>query len=328
MTYALREGHAPLSGNLLLNEASPIELRVLLCLTELGTASPEELAEAALCTQEEATAALQFWRGAGMVRGGRAADLGTGVPPAPKQEKKPLRHQNELAPLGSEKTAALIKEKDLADFLDACQQTAGQIFNPTEIEIAVALCEQLGLAPEYVLTLISHCYTMGKRSMQYVEKVAFSYVEKDIDTPEKLEAHLETLELLNTHEARLRQLFGMGGRALSSREKAAFTRWLFDFGYRLPMIEAAYDKTVNSTGKASVAYTDKILCRWHEKGCKTVADAETLEASEAAAKGKKTPADPRQKYADGNAASFNVFDAFNRALERSYGKKDTDNNND
>ncbi len=321
MIYALREGRASLLGSPLLSEASAPELRILLCLIELGSATADQLAESALCSTEEAVAALQFWRGAGMVRGSRATDAA--VTQEKKKQRSALRHQNALSPMGSEKTAKLIEEKDLADFLDACQQTAGHIFNSTEMEIAVALCEQLGLAPEYVLTLIAHCYGLGKRSMQYVEKVAFSYTEKDIDTPEKLEAYLEALELLSSHESKLRRLFGIGGRALSSREKAAFTRWLSDFGYRLSMIEAAYDKTVNSTGKASVAYTDKILCRWHEKGCKTVAEAEALEAAEAASKGKKSPA-PAAKYADGNATSFNVYDAFNRALERSYGKKDPD----
>lgn len=331
MTYTLREGRASLCRNELITEANTTELRVLLCLFDMQSATPTELADAALCTKEEATAALQFWRGAGIVRTKKLTTDEKSKKEAPVTEnvqeahskKAPLRHENRLNLPGSEETAKLITERQLSDFLDACQQTAGQIFSPTDIEIAVALCEQLGLSPEYVLMLISHCYNMGKRSMPYVEKVAFTFLlDLHIDTPEKLEAHLTALELVGTMEGKLRRLFGIGERALSAKESTCFRTWLSDFGYSMPLIEAAYDKTVNATGRASVAYVHKILSRWHENGCKTVADAEILEKrTEADKQAKKSKQKTKNAVRDENTEniSFNVDDFFRRALERSYG---------
>ena len=338
MTYTLNEKRKRLAENPILSEADRTEIAILLCLQELGSATAEELARAAFCTENEAQAALQFWRGARMVR---TLSEGESVPiPVPQTGEEPqqerrkvhaaLRHEMKLAPMNSEYTASLIEEHKLSAFLDACQQTAGQIFSPNEIEITVGLHHQLGLSPEYILTLIAYCYGMEKRSMSYVEKVAFSFViDRGIDTEEKLVAHIDALDRMNSAEGKLRSLFGMGERALTKREKDAFYKWLNDFSYGLDMIEAAYDKTVNNTGKASVSYADKILCHWHSSGCKTLKDAEELDAREAATlpdKKKKAEKEAAEREREENR-SFNgtdINDIFSRALARSYGKEPSD----
>lgn len=338
MTYTLNEKRKPLAENPVLSEADRTELAVLLCLQELGCATAAELARAALCTESDAQAALQFWRGARMVRVMSEGESAP-IPAAPESESEAkkseprkihaaLRHEMKLAPMNSEYTASLIEEHRLSAFLDACQQTAGQIFSPHEIEITVGLHHQLGLSPEYILTLIAYCYGMEKRSMSYVEKVAFSFVvDRGIDTEEKLIAHIDALDRMHSAEGKLRALFGMGDRALTKREKDAFFKWMNDFSYGLDMIEAAYDKTVNNTGKASVAYADKILSHWHASGCKTPADAEALDAREAAAlpdKKKKAEKEAAEREREKNR-SFNgsdIDDIFSRALARSYGKSE------
>lgn len=319
MIYLLNKNRRALTASPSLAEASRTELRVLVAMLELSSGTPEEIAKAALCTEHDALAALQFWRGAGAICIEEAD-----AAPTPKNEKKPMRHEAKLAAMGSEHTAAVIEENELSSFLDACQQTAGQVFTPNDIEITIGLFEQLGLSPEYILTLVAYCYGMDKRSMAYVEKVAFSFVlDKDIKTPEALNAHIEALDRMHSAEGKLRSLFGIGERALTKKEKDAFFKWLNEFGYKQDMIEAAYDQTVNSTGRASVPYADKILSHWHAAGCKTVKDAEECNAREAAAlpkKSKKKEPTDLEKEREENR-SFEVDDFFKRALERSYGKK-------
>ncbi len=342
MIYTLNEKRQKLAENPILSEADRTELAVLLCLQELGSASASELAQATACQESDVQAALQFWRGARMVRtvsDGEQAPIPapapeSGAQQAPRKPHAALRHEMKLAPMNREYTASLIEEHRLSAFLDACQQTAGQIFSANEIEITVGLHHQLGLSPEYILTLISYCYGMEKRSMSYVEKVAFSFVlDRGIDTEEKLVSHIDALDRMHSAEGRLRSLFGMGERALTKREKDAFFKWLNDFSYGLDMIEAAYDKTVNNTGKASVSYADKILSHWHSSGCKTLSDAEELDAREAAAlpdKKKKAEKEAAEREREQNR-SFNgadINDIFSRALARSYGQKPDQKNGD
>ena len=68
MIYTLNEKRKALAENPILAEADRTELAVLLCLTELEKASAADLARAASCSESDAQAALQFWRGARMVR--------------------------------------------------------------------------------------------------------------------------------------------------------------------------------------------------------------------------------------------------------------------
>ena len=336
MIYVLNDKRKPLVGDPVLSEAGREELLVLLCLHELKEATAASLSEASALDESEVRAALQFWRGAGAVRTRAKSEETQREPILTKEEKSPdsekkihaaLRHEMKLAPMNSDFTAKIIEEHELSLFLDACQQTAGQIFGPHDLEIVVGLYHQLGLEPEYILTLIAYCFGMNKRSMSYVEKVAFSFVlDQGIDTPEKLNAHIEALDRLASAEGKLRSLFGLGERALSKKEKDAFLKWLNDFRYGMDMIEAAYDKTVNNTGKASVPYADKILSHWHTSGCKTLKDAEELDAREAANK----PVSQKKKLEtaiERERAENRTFDPetiFERALARSYGKKKTD----
>ena len=341
MIYRLSDKRPMLSQNPLLAEANELELRVYLCLLEKGEADVISLSKDALCTEDEAQSALQFWRGAGCVRATRgsvrsaeatnapmaSADTDRGANAneegaAPHKGSAPRMHEAKLALRTGEEIAAIIEQRHLASFLDACQGVAGRVFNEREIAIAVSLCDELGLSPEYVLTLIAHCFGMGKSSMAYVEKVAFSFVlDRKIDTAEKLDAHIAALEKMHSCEGQIRRLFGIGERALTKKEEAALLCWLSEFSYGMEMIEAAYDKTVASTGKASVLYCNKILAHWHEMGCKTLADANALELREAESRQKKSTA-PKPVRTEG-AQSFDVDDFFNRALKRSYGDSDS-----
>ncbi len=320
MLYRISETRPSLAKNPLLTEASALELRVLLCLIELESADLQTLAEAASAETDEVQSALQFWRGAGMIK----AQAKTDAPPV-QADKKPRRSEARVSVLEGKALASGIDRGDLASFLDACQSEMGHTFNERELSVAVSLCTELGLSPEYVLTLIAYCVQMDKRSMAYVERVAFTFLlDKGIDTAEKLNAHIAATEQMHSKEGFIRRLFGFGERAMTKKEEAAILRWFSVFGYDEHMIEAAYDKTVSGTGKASVPYCDKILSHWHEMGCRSVADAEALEIREAqsrtASKHKKTA--NAEKPTENR--SFDVEDFFTRALERSYGKPSGD----
>ncbi len=322
MLYRLSDTKPTLSKNPLLTEASASELRVLLCLMELGEADLEALAEASQSTEDETRGALQFWRGAGMIR----TQASPSVPSTPtKSDAKPRRSDSRLTVLEGKALAGAIEGEGLASFLDACQGEMGHTFNERELSVAVSLCTELGLSPEYVLTLIAYCVQMDKKSMAYVERVAFTFLlDMGIDTVEKLNAHIAATEQMHSKEGFVRRLFGFGDRAMTKKEEAAILRWFSTFGYDEAMIEAGYDKTVAGTGKASVPYCDKILSHWHEMGCRSVADAEALELRESKSRTKAKNGQAKTAGKQATSRSFDVEDFFSRALERSYGKADGD----
>lgn len=311
-----------LAGRNALREASADDLRVLLCLLEReGACRAEQLSDDAGCSAGRVAASLEYWEECGVLtKDDGEAEMSKTQDDGEK--KKPLRRRSELSAMTGEETAEVIHRRKLQLLIDEAERLYGKVFSTAEIGVIAGLSEQLELEDAYILTLFSFCKRQGKLSLRYAEKTAFALFEEGIDTLGALEAHIERRERAKSGIWQMRRLFGLGERALTKREEECFIRWLSDFGYGEDIIGIAYDITVNTTGKASVAYVDKIISKWHAAACRSVRDVEAYiereksSISQKKAAEKEKAADSRQKR-----GSFDTDEFFARALERSYGKK-------
>ena len=120
-----------------------------------------------------------------------------------------------------------------------------------------------------------------------------------------------------------RAIFGIYNRALSKTEKELFRKWSKDFGYYTEIVGEAYDIAVNTVTRGFVSNADKHLSRWYETGCRTVSDCrKRYEEDLAEKKAKKEKGKSEKKAAPKERfGNFDVEDAFQRALDRSFGKK-------
>ena len=299
----------------LLKDATAEDLRVLICLiAKEGDCTLESLAHDAGCSTAKVKGALAYWQECGvLVEGNGTAPKSS----EQKPQKAPIGLSRDLLPRGEDENAAYITAHSMEELINECQRLMGRLFNPTEIAVIVGMNEQLGFDFTYIMTLVAYCAKAGKLTLRYVERMAIGLFEEEITTAEALDAHLKRLEATASREGKLRRLFGMGERALSKKEKECFARWVCDFGYDMDIIGMAYDITVNTQQKAIVSYTDKILTRWHDAGCRSLKDCEALQEKERAAKPQKktkgAAPDPNRP------TSFTTDDFFSRALERSYG---------
>lgn len=325
-----------LGGTAALAEASPEELRILLCLFEMGRVSDDSvaaLARAAGCGTARARSALRYWEEVGvLIPEEEAAPQGEPAAPLPRPHEEDEEN-------GGEETAAVIRDRKLAAFIDSCQATVGRVFNTRELNILTGMLDRLPFSEEYILTLIAYCKKKAKRfSFIYLEKTAYSMLDRECLTLDDLNAYLAALERFTSEEWKLRRLLGIGERRLGSREQEFLMRWTGDFGYGEEIIGIAYDITVNQTGKISMPYMDKLLTRFHEAGCTDTEAVNALlekERAEHAAgavsrhtgssKGKKSGGGV---YATGTApddpsatrgSSFRGHDYLSAALRRSYG---------
>lgn len=306
----------------LLADADAADLRVLIY-AALRDADgedfePKDAAEALALTESEVRSSVKFWRGAGLLGVSRrpaAEKADTAVPAAaadvPAPADKPLRNKAPMQLSGAELCRVAKENADFSDLLHAAQQTAGWIFNESEIGIVASLYASLHLPGEFILNLIGYYVCKKEMPLRYVEKVAYDLCDKGITTPAALEEWLRRREESETHEGIVRRLFGLGQRTLTEKERAAVDSWFGLLGYGEDMVRAAYEKTVNTIGKASIAYASSILRAWHEAGYKTPADVEAAKGTKRAkpaAKGGKQP------------QSFDTEDFFEKAIRRSYGE--------
>ena len=295
-----------------LTDAGKEDLRVLICLLAKGADTPADtLAKDAGCSLAKVKGALAYWQECGVLT------IDDGTKKVAKDTPAPLGMSRDLLPREEKENAEYITAHSMEELIDECQRLMGRLFNPTEIAVIVGLSEQLGFDFTYIMTLLAYCVKTKKLTLRYLERMAIGLYEEGITTNEALDAHLKRLEQSASREGKLRKLFGMGERALTKSEKECFARWVCDFGYDMEVIGMAYDITVNNQQKAIVRYTDKILTRWYEAGCKTLADCEALVEREKQSRPRKKPG--HEKPDPQRPTSFSTDDFFARALERSYG---------
>ena len=306
----------------LLADADAADLRVLIY-AALRDADgedfePKDAAEALALTESEVRSSVKFWRGAGLLGVSRRpaaekadAAVQAAAADVPAPADKPLRNKAPMQLSGAELCRVAKENADFSDLLHAAQQTAGWIFNESEIGIVASLYASLHLPGEVILNLIGYYVCKKEMPLRYVEKVAYDLCDKGITTPAALEEWLRRREESETHEGIVRRLFGLGQRTLTEKERAAVDSWFGLLGYGEDMVRAAYEKTVNTIGKASIAYAASILRAWHEAGYKTPADVEAAKGAKRAKPAAKSGKQPQ---------SFDTEDFFEKAIRRSYGE--------
>jgi len=244
------------------------------CAADFEACGPD-LAHAVGITMQQLEASLSFWRGTGLIsceEEESEAPAHEQKSPEPAQQK--LRSADGLPEYSSEDISRIFKKTpDAKSFIETCEQILGRIFNTAETGIILGLREYLGLDEEYILVLFAHCAKKNKRALKYIERMAFSLYEKEIDTPLSLEEHFKWLEAQESQETKLRTLFGMKSRVITKKERDFFTRWFGEWGMSFDLIRHAYDVTVDGIGEPSMPYMNKILENWNASGIKTVKQA-------------------------------------------------------
>lgn len=309
-----------------LSDATREELCVLLALAENPSAKADEICERVGIDNDEFMKALSFWRGSGSV----SVTLSEGEK-LPSNRKKPekAKKDGDIASTDSEKTGknekssrilpannipaytdsqiADILEKDpsLSQYVDNCQQIMGKIFSRGEANLLISIVQYLGVSSDYVALLCAFAVSHGKRSVRYVEKMALGLYDDGICTYGELEAHLKKLNRAAELQPAVRKMFGLGERALTSKEKNCIESWC-GMDMPLDLIRKAYDITVTNTGKPSIPYCNSILERWNADGYKTVAAVDAAMA------------DYKKQKAASSEGSFDTDEFFEAALRRSY----------
>lgn len=256
--------------------------------------------------------AIDFWD-----KNGAFLDLKNApVPVIEKKSRSSDLLKKEAPEYSSQETADIIESSDeLKRLIDKCSALLGKMLNKNEVSHIVSMYEYLRLSPDYIEKLFEYCISNDKKSVVYISRMAYSMFDADITTIKELECHLAEEDKKNDLLYGIKELFGIGARALTSKEKNNFTRWIEEYAMPFEMIKEAYEITVDRTGEASVVYAGAILKRWHAEGFTTLdetkAEAESYKASQKAKedKGKK------------QLGNFDEDEFMTAAIKRSYKDK-------
>ena len=155
------------------------------------------------------------------------------------------------------------------------QRLLGRSLNTEELKILLGFVRYLGMPVDVISVLVCYCKDRARQkgslrnpSLRTIEKEAYAWAERGIDTVEEAAAFIQTQNVRNSRLYRLMNILQIRGRSLTAAEERYAQSWM-DLGFEEEMIAMAYERTCLNTGGLNWAYMNKILQRWHEQGFHT-----------------------------------------------------------
>lgn len=170
---------------------------------------------------------------------------------------------------------AMDTDVDFRSLYSEVQRQLGRALNTEELKILLGFVRYLGLGPDVISLLVSYCKERAVRkgnsrnpSLRTIEKEAYAWAERGIDTMEEAVAYMQAEQARNTRLGRLKELLQIRGRNLTAGEERYASQWL-EWGFDEEAISMAYERTCLNTGGLAWPYMNKILNRWKEAGLLT-----------------------------------------------------------
>lgn len=248
---------------------------------ELTNAS---IAEALDILETDVNKAWSYWKRVGLIYSEGKGNLVFAPIPAREQTKKEAAQNKEAEKPSSGKTAAdalappvamkeitqaLIANPKMKETVSMAEQLLKRTLSRREINAIYNFMDWYQMSQEMVLVLLEYCVSTEKTSFAYIEKVAKSWNEEGINSLDAATKVLNRATKENKMINKCKRIFGIE-RAFTTSEANNIAAWVSELGMSENMIKAAYERTVNNTGKISVPYMNTILRSWQQKGIKTV----------------------------------------------------------
>ena len=188
------------------------------------------------------------------------------------------------------------------------QRLLGKSLNTEELKILLGFTRYLGFTPDVISVLVNYCRDRQRQkginrspSLRSIEKEAYAWAEKGIDSLEEAVAYIQNQNQYNTRMAHIKHLLQIRGRRLTAAEERYAYQWS-EMGFDDETILMAYERTCINTGGLKWPYMNSILKRWHEAGLHTAQQVRDRDSK----------AQPKQERRD---LSPDELDAIRRMME-------------
>ena len=313
-----RKGNIPSNLAEILKAADETDLCILVSLMMLadgdGEVNLSEVANTVGFDEADIKGSVKFWRGAGFIENASSsAKKQESSAPEKKAPAVKTAHRNgvvetssDLKEYSSSELAGIMERRVVsAQFVDEAQRVLGKIFRTYDTGILVGMVDRLGFEEEAVLVILNYIASKGKKTLRYAETVAIALYDEGItETPAVIE-RIDRMEKAGETVSKIKIMFGIGDRALTTTEKRMFTSWTEKLDFDAEVIKMAYDITVDNTQKPLPRYTNGILERWYSEGLRTADDVRRF-------------IDKQSESKSQAAKSYDADDFFEAALQRSY----------
>lgn len=165
-------------------------------------------------------------------------------------------------------------QKEIKSLLFIAEQYLGKTLTHTEMETITYFYDTLHMSADLIEYLLETCVENGHKSMHYIQKVAFSWVEEGIQTVSQAK---EKSAVYNKNCYTVLNAFGIKNRGPATSELAYIRKWAEEYGFAPDILEEACRRTISATHQPSFEYADSILTKWHENHIRHLKDIITLD---------------------------------------------------
>lgn len=198
-------------------------------------------------------------------------------------EERPIHIAPGERPMYTEQDVlrAMDTDLDFRGLYGEVQRLLGRSLNTEELKILLGFVNYLGLPGDVISVLVCYCKERARQkgnsrnpSLRTIEKEAYAWAERGIDTVEEAAAFISAQNIRNSRLHRLMDQLQIRGRSLTAAEERYAQSWL-DMGFEDDVIAMAYERTCLNTGGLNWAYMNKILQRWQQQGLRTAEDVQS-----------------------------------------------------
>ena len=198
-------------------------------------------------------------------------------------------------------------DEDFQELVFCVQTYTEKIFTPTDTEKLAYLYDVVGMSKDLLEYIAEVSVQKGKKSINYIERVALSFHEKGITTVE--EAKEDNVKYFNENKAVLKA-FGIYDRVLAPVELRFVKKWFDEYGFSTEIVVEAISRTVLNTSSQSFSYADGVLTRWHNENVRTLSDIKTQDEKH----DEKVKAAPKTSN-NASGSKFNNFEQRNDNID-------------
>lgn len=236
----------------------------------------EQVAKALALTENQVEDGLAYWKQRGLLaenNGELTPSEGTvqkqeTTAPQVKSEQSSLQKIiiNKTPQFTPKEIAATVRGNSQADLLfKYCEKMFGRPLKRNEQNMLMIILEDVCMSAEVAMVMIEYCFSIEKISPAYIRTLAVDWADSGINTIEKAEERVIELKSLQSAEARFRKMFSITS-AFSKAQREMLETWINKYCFSDEMIDAAYQSSLDNTGKLSFPYMNKCLTRWHDEG--------------------------------------------------------------
>lgn len=237
------------------------------------------------------------------------APVVTLVKPAAAPVAETSENRYEKPAYTADQLRAFKSNEETSQLLFIVEQYIGKTLTPAEMKTIVFISDKLGFSVDLIDHLVQYCVERGKKDLRYIEKVALSWAQADVTTPEQAEKYAYKYDKI------VYDIMRALGKSSSPTDKevAYINRWTKELGFEMDVISVACERTVMSTDKHRFEYADSILNSWYQANVHHAKDIAKADESFKRSKTAQPKTTATNKFNQFKQNSYD-FDALEREL--------------